>query len=121
MNNIAFVHPNAFTNLVNLNSLVLSNNRIIVVKSDWFANKNYFGRISLQGNDIEAISPQLFDVWLDAKLNITEKLFEINLEKNSCIDMSLKRINERTSTYFMNRLYKCFNAYENNYFYKNFP
>lgn len=121
MNNIAFVHPNAFSNLLNLNTLVLSNNRIKVVKSEWFSNKNYFERITLQNNEIEAISPNIFSVWLDAKLNITEKLFEINFEKNSCINDDMKRVSERTAPHFSNRLYKCFNGYESNYFYKNFP
>lgn len=121
MNNIAFVHPKAFTNHLNLNTLILANNRIKVVKAEWFANKNYFERINLKNNEIEAISPQIFNVLLDAKINITENLFEINFEKNSCVDADMRKISKNTALHFDNRLYKCFNAYENNYFYKKFP
>ncbi len=120
-NKIAYIHSSAFLNNLNLNSLVLSNNFIRVVKSEWFEMKNYFERINLKGNLIEAISPKLFDSWLDSQLQIAEKLFEINLEGNVCADIHLRNVNERSAKYFLSKLRTCFESYENNFYYNSFP
>ncbi|CAG9801815.1 unnamed protein product [Chironomus riparius] len=122
MNKISTVHPNAFMKLSNLGSLVLNDNRIKVIKSGWFANKNFLATVNLQSNEISAIEPNFLTEWTSSNLNTTKSFnYELNLMGNNCIKTNMKEISDKTTKYYENSLYKCFEEYENNYFFKNFP